>query len=133
MILVSIFFLLLSNVLKRNARKTKDKYKIQKGEIAYNDLSRPAKPLFSRKYRIAGKPDYIIKRNNHHIPVEFKSGSHSHPLKNHVLQLAAYCQLIEENYNDFVSFGVLVYNQDNDFKIPFNPKIRFELEETIKK
>ena len=82
---------------------------------------------------IAGKPDYIIKDNNHHIPVEFKSGNHSYPLKNHMLQLAAYCQLIEDNYNDFVPFGVLVYNNCSDFKIPFDPKIRYDLENTIKK
>jgi len=82
---------------------------------------------------IAGKPDYITENNNHLIPVEFKSGNHSYPLKNHVMQLAAYCQLIEDNYNDFVPFGVIVYNSKSEFKIPFNPKTRYDLENTIKK
>ena len=129
----SLFFLTLSKILKRHVRKTKEKHKIQQGKITYKDLDKPAKPLFSKKYRISGKPDYIIRKDNHYVPVEFKSGNHSYPMKNHVLQLAAYCQLIEENYNDFVSFGVLIYNNSMDFKIPFDPKIRFELENTLKK
>ena len=82
---------------------------------------------------IAGKPDYITKNNNSFIPVEFKSSNHFHPQNNHVMQLAAYCQLIEDNYNSFVPFGVLVYNNESEFKIPFNPKIRYDLENTIKK
>ena len=130
---MSIFFLITSRILKRNVKKTKEKYKIQQGKITYNDLIAPAKPLFSKKYMIAGKPDYIIKNNSRYIPVEFKSGNHSYPMKNHVLQLAAYCQLIEDNYNDFVPFGVLVYNNNSDFKIPFDPKTRYELENTVKK
>jgi CRISPR-associated exonuclease Cas4 len=126
-------FLMISKIFKSSAEKTKDKHRVQHGKITYNDLSKPAKPLFSKKYMIAGKPDYIIKNGNHYIPVEFKTGKYSTPLQNHVLQLAAYCQLIEENYNDFVSFGILVYNQDSEFKIPFNPKARYDLESTIKK
>ncbi len=131
--MISVFFLLISNSLKKSIKKTKQKYKIQKGQIAYNDIGENVKPLFSKKYRIAGKPDYITKNNNSFIPVEFKSSTHFHPQKNHVMQLAAYCQLIEDNYNSFVPFGVLVYNSESEFKIRFNPKIRYDLENTIKK
>jgi len=133
LIFLSIVFLFLSKIFKKNVAKTKEKYRIQKGEITYSDLDKPAKPFFSRKYKIAGKPDYIIKKDSHYLPVEFKSGKHTHPLNNHVLQLAAYCHLLEENYNGFVPFGVLVYNNELDFKIPFNPKIRYDLENTIEK
>lgn len=92
----------------------------------------PAKPLFSNNYKIVGKPDYIVKKNNQFIPVEVKTGSYNIPQKNHMLQLAAYCQLVEENYNNFVPFGVLVYNKSKQYKIPFDPKLRFELEHSIK-
>ena len=97
----------------------------------YSDLNIPAKPLFSRSYRVAGKPDYIVKENNHYIPIELKSGSYSSPQKNHMFQLAAYCQLLEDTYGTFVPYGMLVYN-DSDYKIPFDPKLRFELESVIK-
>ena len=65
------------------------------------------------------------------IPVEMKSGNYYEPQKNHIFQLAGYCQLLEENYGCFVPYGVLVYSNSQQFKIPFNPKIRYELEATI--
>ena len=108
-------------------------HKIQDGKITYSDLNAPAKPLFSRRYRIAGKPDYIVKKNNRYIPVEVKIGLYNAPQKNHILQLAAYCQLVEENYRSFVPYGVLVYDKTKQYKIPFDPKLRFELEQSIKK
>ena len=132
LILFSGILISLSTIMKRNVRKLKMKHKIQEGIITYSDLNKPAKPFFSRRYRIAGKPDYIVKRNNRYIPVEVKSGTYNKPLKNHVIQLASYCHLLEENYRSFVPYGILVYNSVNQYKIPFDPKTRFELENTIK-
>ena len=88
--------------------------------------------MFSRKYLLAGKPDYIVKDKTGFFPVEYKSSCHNNPQLNHILQLAAYCHLVEENYNCFVSKGVLVYNNDISFVIPFNPEVRFNLEKTLK-
>ena len=111
----------------------KKNYKIQQGTITYSDLNKPAKALFSKKYKIAGKPDYIVKQNKNYLPVELKTGKHAEPQKNHILQLAAYCQLLEENYGGFVPYGILVYNNSYQYKIPFDPMLRFELENTITK
>ena len=120
--------------MNRTVSKLKIKHKIQDGKIIYSDLNMPAKPLFSKRYRISGKPDYIIKKDGHHIPVEVKTGQHHEPKKNHVFQLAAYCQILEENYGGFVPYGILVYSDTSQqYKIPFDPKIRFELESAIKK
>jgi CRISPR-associated exonuclease Cas4 len=124
--------LILSKILKKNIEKTKEKHKIQDGKITYSDLDKPAKSLFSKKYRISGKPDYIVKHRGNIIPVEMKSGSYDRPQKNHIFQLAAYCHLVEENYGVFVPYGVLVYN-NSSFNIKFDPSIRFELENTITK
>lgn len=88
--------------------------------------------MFSNYYKITGKPDYIIKKNGKYIPVEVKTGRYNTPQKNHVLQLAAYCQLVEETYNSFVPYGILVYNKSEQYKITFNPLLRFELEKSIK-
>jgi CRISPR-associated exonuclease Cas4 len=95
-------------------------------------LNKPSKPLFSKRYRISGKPDYIIKKNNHFIPVEFKNSKNNKLRKNHIFQLAAYCQLLEENYGGFVPFGILVYNYNQKYKISFDPRLRYELEVIIK-
>jgi CRISPR-associated protein Cas4 len=130
--LLSVVLLAVSKVIHRNARSLKTKHKIQDGKITYSDLSKPSKPFFSKRYRIAGKPDYVVKRNKHYIPVEVKTGIHIEPQKNHIFQLAGYCHLLEENYGDFVPYGILVYNDMYQYKIPFDPRIRFEFESTVK-
>ena len=119
--------------MSRKVNRLKKKYKIQQGRIIYSDLNKPAKPSFSKRYRISGKPDYIIQKKDSYIPVELKTGIYNTPQKNHVFQLATYCHLLEENYNVFVPYGILVLNNHVEYKIPFNPKIRFELENTVKK
>jgi len=129
---MAIFFLLVALKIHKNADQQRQIYRIPKGKITYSDLNLPGKILFSKRYKISGKPDYILKKNNELIPVEIKSGTYNQPQKNHILQLATYCQLVEDNYKNFVPFGLIVY-KNHDFKIPFNPLLRFELESTIKK
>jgi CRISPR-associated exonuclease Cas4 len=109
----------------------KNKHNIPSGKITYQDLNIPAKPFFSNRLRITGKPDYIIKNNNFFIPIEVKTSKHIEAQENHILQLAAYCHLLEENYEKFVPYGILIYSDISKFKIPFNPKTRFDLESTI--
>ena len=132
LLFVSGILILLSVIMRRRAGKLKIQHKIQEGIITYSDLNEPAKPFFSKRTRIAGKPDYIVKRNNRYIPVEVKSGAYNKPQKNHVMQLASYCHLLEENYRNFVPYGILVYGSTDQYKIPFDPKLRFELESAIK-
>ena len=124
--------ILISKIIQKKVNNLKKKYKIQDGKITYQDLNKPAKPFFSKRYRITGKPDYVIKKNNHFIPIEVKISAYNKPQKNHILQLAAYCQLLEENSGKFVPYGMLVYNYISKHKIPFDPKIRFEFESTVK-
>lgn len=131
--MVSFFLITLSKIIHRDIRNIKSKNKIQQGKIAYSDLNKPGKPFFSKRYRITGKPDYIVKKDKNYIPVEVKTGMNIEPQKNHIFQLAAYCHLLEENYGGFVPYGILVYNDMYQYKIPFNPKIRFEFESTLKK
>jgi CRISPR-associated exonuclease Cas4 len=126
-----MFLILISKILRIKADDVKRTHKIQDGTITYMDLDAPAKPFFSKKYRISGKPDYIVKKEKRYLPVELKTGSYDAPQKNHIFQLAAYCQLIEDNYGIFVPYGVLVYSDGYQFNIPFDPRIRFELEGTI--
>ena len=132
MLLLSVLLLAISKIIRRNVGNLKAVNKIQDGKITYSDLSKPGKPFFSKRYRIAGKPDYIVKKNKRYIPVEVKTGAHNDPQKNHIFQLASYCHLLEENYGGFVPYGILVYNNRYQYKIPFDPKIRFEFENTLK-
>jgi len=133
LLIISILFIAVSKIISNNVKKQKIKHRIQPGKITYSDLNKPAKPFFSNRYKIAGKPDYVIMKDNSYIPVEVKTGRRNEPQKNHIFQLASYCQLIEENYGGFVPYGILVYNNTHQYKIPFDPKIRYELETTINK
>ena len=126
-----MLLLIISKILKAKVNFVKRTHKIQDGKITYTDLDVPAKPFFSKKYRISGKPDYIVKKDKRYLPVELKTGSYDRPQKNHIFQLAAYCQLIEDNYGKFVPHGVLVYSEGLQFNIPFDPKLRFELQNTV--
>lgn len=118
--------------MKKDIKNFKSLYDIKTGKITYQDLNRPEKILFSKKYRLSGKPDFIIKKAKLYVPVEIKSGYHLKPEKYHVMQLAAYCHLIEENYNKFVPRGNLIYCDTGlRYSIDFNPKMRFDLKTTI--
>jgi CRISPR-associated exonuclease Cas4 len=117
--------------IRRSVQIEKKSCGIPDGMILYSDLNVPAAPLFSKRSRLAGKPDYIVRKEKHFIPVEVKSGGGTHPHQSQVLQLAAYCQLLEETTGVFVPEGILVYN-NVPYTIPFDPKLRFELESVMK-
>jgi len=129
----AIILITISIIINRKISNIKNTYKIQTGKVTYDDLNTPASPFFSKSLRISGKPDYVVKQNNKYIPVEVKTGRHFSPEKNHIYQLASYCHLIEENYQELVPYGILVYfDTSKQFTIPFNPQLRFELESIIK-
>ena len=131
---IAILLIALSKRMHKDVHTLRTRHNIQEGEITYSDLNIPAKPFFSPRYRITGKPDYITKKNNRYIPVEVKTGQHHKPQIHHIFQLATYCQLLEEHYGGLVPYGMLVYNDTSQqYKIPFDPKLRFELESTIKR
>jgi len=117
--------------IRWSVQKKKKSYGIPDGLILYSDLNVPAAPLFSRRSRLTGKPDYIVRKENQCIPVEVKSGKGAHPHQSQVLQLAAYCQILEDTSGVFVPEGILVYN-NIPYTIRFDPKLRFELESVMK-
>lgn len=125
LILIGILLVLLIYSL------SKSRSRIPRGEIVYNDLSRPEKPLYSNTLDLVGKPDLVIKRSEVMIPIEYKSSKTPlKPYRSHVLQLAAYCWLVEENFGAKVPYGLLVYNGRN-FRVDFDDQLRKELMNTV--
>lgn len=93
------------------------------GKVIYSDTrawGAVEKPLFSSTYRLAGKPDYLVKegRGRAPVPVEVKSAQapDSGPRDGHVLQLAAYCLLVEETTGRRPAYGIIKY-ADKAFSI----------------
>ncbi len=106
--------------------KEKQASGVPEGLIMYSDLNVPAEPLFSRRSHLVGKPDYIVRHDRHLLPVEVKSGGHTQPQRNHIMQLATYCQILEDITGEFIPEGVIVYNK-TPCTIAFSPQLRFEL------
>jgi CRISPR-associated exonuclease Cas4 len=104
---------------------------IPAGEVVYRDTGewqRVEQPLLSRRYGLVGRPDYLVQvskgRQRFTIPVEVKSRKRPARLvEAHVLQLAAYCLLVEEAYQVTPPYGLLHY-ADATLEIPFSTALR---------
>lgn len=101
------------------------------GEVVYTDSGSRftlPKPLYSSKYKLVGKPDYIVReRSGHLTPVEYKSSaSPMRPYESHVLQLAAYCLLVQENYGVRPQYGLIRY-RDKTFRVAYTLDLEEEL------
>jgi CRISPR-associated exonuclease Cas4 len=105
------------------AAANKKKHEI-KGKIEYVDEnSKRPKLLRSKKHNLSGRPDYVLVVNGNYIPVEIKTGRTPRgPLFSHVLQLAAYCLLIEDEYAH-PPYGILKY-ENAEHRIDFDDRLR---------
>lgn len=101
------------------------------GEVVYSDTGQweqPARPLRSRRYGLVGRPDYLVDvrqgRRTFTVPVEVKSRQRPpQPYASHILQLAAYCLLVEDNFDSRPPYGLLRY-ADATLRIPFTDDLR---------
>jgi len=104
------------------------------GEIIYADTGdwmACERPLFSNRHRLTGRPDYLVRAEGHIVPVEVKStkGLQS-PYESHLLQLMAYCLLVEETERHAPSHGLVNY-PDRTFRIPYTLEARSRLIELL--
>ena len=100
------------------------------GEVVYADTGawqRCEQPLFSRRYGLSGKPDYLVEERGRIVPVEVKPGrTATTPYDGDILQLAAYCLLAEEEYGQPPGYGYLKYRQQL-FRIEYTGELRQRL------
>lgn len=102
---------------------------LPEGEVIYEDMSeaRPSPPLISRRYGLLGKPDYLVRRGELLIPVEVKTAAApERPYASHVMQLAAYCLLVEEAFGRRPPYGWIRY-RDRVFRVDYTAALREEL------
>ncbi|MFZ5810330.1 MAG: CRISPR-associated protein Cas4 [Chloroflexota bacterium] len=94
------------------------------------------KPLFSPYWGLTGKPDYLYQINAHLIPIEVKTSRTPHePYLAHILQLAAYCLLVEDTYHKTPPYGYLHYRTpphsastySKTWQIPFTRPLKNQL------
>jgi len=114
----------------RRASRLRKVAGLPRGRVVYADTGDwrpPDKALFSDTYGLTGKPDYLVQTRAGLIPVEVKSGATPPaPYPSHVLQLAAYCLLVEETSGRAPPYGLIRY-PDALFEVDYTPALRREL------
>jgi len=134
--LVILFALAAAFFLRRTGRAEQ----VQAGipidaRVVYSDTGawqRVDKPLFSRRYRLTGKPDYIVEDDTGAmIPIEVKPNrTGSQPRQSDTMQLMAYGVLVEEKFSARPDYGLLKY-RDSIFRIEFTDELRAEFFEIL--
>jgi len=134
LIVVFVVLLVASLLLLRRADRQRQHTGLPQGRVIYADTGawdRVERSLFSRRYRLTGKPDYLLDDDGEIVPVEIKSGAAPpQPYPSHVLQLAAYCLLVEETYDVRPSYGIIRY-RDQTFAVDFTPELEAWLSSTL--
>lgn len=114
----------------RRATRARRAAGLPPGRLVYADTGDwrpPEKPLFSAAHRLTGKPDYLVETRAGPVPVEVKSRpAPRQPYASHLLQLAAYCLLVEETTGQAPPHGLIQY-ADAAFEVKYTPALRREL------
>lgn len=126
-----IGLLALAFVLWYFGRRWQQESGLPGGSVIYTDTGawRPnAEVLHAADVRLVGKPDYLVEQHDGWIiPVEVKSSlAPQQPWDDHILQLAAYCLLVEANYGVRPPYGILQY-RDRAFAIDYTEDLEADL------
>ena len=111
LILFALLLIFASAILSYHSRKARERSGIPEGKLiqADSELVKFRKPLFSERLMLAGRPDAVIMKGGECIPVEIKIREPPEkPFESHIMQLAAYCFLLEENGYK-VNRGLILY------------------------
>jgi len=128
--LIFILLLLCGLGLLWYGRRAESRAGMPPGRPVYLDtlnLRRTEQALTDAGLGLTGRPDYVVRQGSRLIPVEFKSGqAGAAPHKSHVLQLAAYCLLVESSTGKRPPHGVLSY-ADRSYAVDFDRRLENEL------
>ncbi|MBA3530886.1 MAG: CRISPR-associated protein Cas4 [Ardenticatenales bacterium] len=107
---------------------------LPRARVRYDDASEgrvPERPLVSHTYKLTGRPDYLLEHRGRVIPVEVKPRRQAEePYASDLMQLAAYCLLVEETYGQRPPYGILRYARKS-WEIPFDNTLRQSLLKTL--
>jgi len=127
LLLIAAFLFVISRLLARRSG-------IPAGRIIYSDhghWQKTSKPLYDASAGLTGKPDYLIQKEGKLIPAEVKSSyAPRSPYDSHIMQLAAYCMLVEREFGERPPFGLLRY-RNRTFEIPYTRQLEARLLDLI--
>jgi CRISPR-associated exonuclease Cas4 len=130
---VAMLAVLAAYFLWRSGTADRGRAGLPRGRVIYADTDRweESEPLYAPRYALAGKPDYLLRLGRQVIPVEVKPGRRAdEPYDADILQLAAYCLLVEETWGHPPSYGLLHY-REHTFRIPYTGRLRRTLLATM--
>jgi CRISPR-associated exonuclease Cas4 len=132
LLIASTMFIALGLLMRASAKLQGGAFDLSH-EILYTDAGRStADLLVSDRYHLIGRPDYILEEHGERIPVERNDRllTHSGPHESELLELAAYCLLLEEREGPPVHRGRLQY-QNTSLDITFDEALRRKLLATL--
>lgn len=126
---LALFLMLLNERRVRRERLVVERHRalgLPHGELVYEDADGQGEPLSSSKYPLVGKPDYVVKLpDGRPVPVELKLNvqNASAPWDNHKIQLAAYCLILEDYFEQAPAYGIIRY-ANCEFTVDYTPALR---------
>lgn len=117
------------------ARRLQRQSGLPRARVVYTDTGaagrqRTGESLIARRYGLVGKPDYLIEDRGQIVPVEVKPSRYAAaPYPGDILQLLAYCLLVEETAAR-PPYGLLRY-ASGTFRIDYTDAARAHLLEAI--
>lgn len=133
LLLVAIVLLFVGWQLRKNSCVAEDELglPLRKARVVYSDTGAWEKlpqVLKSETYGVIGKPDYILRlRNGSVVPVEVKPTRRAAtPYTSDIMQLAAYCLLLEDVTGVAPPYGLLRYAEQT-FQIDWDDALRDDL------
>jgi CRISPR-associated exonuclease Cas4 len=128
-LIAGLFLLLTALVVLVAARRLRTQTGLPGGAVISSDVSLTTrgKRMRSEKYGLSGTPDYIVDTPRGPVPVEVKpTRTDSEPHESHILQVLAYCVLLEETTGKRPPYGLLKYSAET-FRIDYNRETRGNL------
>lgn len=99
---------------------------LPEGKLVYEDADGKGDLLTSDDYPLVGKPDYIVQApDGRPVPIELKLNVQEapQPYSNHIIQIGAYCLLLEDYFEQPPLHGILRY-ADREFTVDYTPALR---------
>lgn len=106
------------------------------GRLVAVDRPGASIPLSSERYRLVGRPDVLRRtRDGALVPIEIKRSPtpRNGPWPSHVIQVAAYCLLVEETTGRTPPYGVLRYGDGGEFRIAWDDEQRRTVTTTLRR
>jgi CRISPR-associated exonuclease Cas4 len=129
LISIALIILVVNERRGQRARAIRERHRalgLPEGKLVYEDADGQGEPLSSVGFPLIGKPDYVVEApDGRPIPVELKLTVEgvAAPYSNHVVQVAAYCLILEDYFVQGPTHGILRY-ADREFTIEYTPALR---------